>query len=141
MLDRKNILPSYPAPELTVNSRGIGLESSLLFASEGANVVLVDINVANAEKVVELITQRFKNVKAVATKADVGKEADVKAAVDLAIGEFGRLDVMVRLLSICGSSTEDSPPSSITRVSSRSGLPFLGGITPLFSFLRYHAFR
>lgn len=30
-----------------------------------------------------------------ATKADVGKEADVKAAVDKAVKEFGRLDVMV----------------------------------------------
>ncbi|KAF9534953.1 hypothetical protein CPB83DRAFT_843222 [Crepidotus variabilis] len=73
---------------------GIGLESSLLFASEGANVILVDINVANAEKGVELITQRYKNVRAVAAKADVGKEADIKASVDLAVKEFGRLDVM-----------------------------------------------
>lgn len=29
-------------------------------------------------------------------KADVGKEEDIKAAVDLAVNEFGRLDVMVR---------------------------------------------
>ena len=43
-----------------------------------------------------MIAKRFPNVKALATKADVGKEDDVKAAVDLAIKEFGRLDVMVR---------------------------------------------
>ncbi|KIM45860.1 hypothetical protein M413DRAFT_425424 [Hebeloma cylindrosporum] len=62
---------------------GIGLESSILFAQEGANVVL------NAEKGVALIVQRFPNVKAFATKADVGKESDVKAAVEAAVKEFG----------------------------------------------------
>lgn len=75
--------------------RGIGLESSILFAQEGANVLLVDINIANAEKGAALITARYPNVKAIATKADVGKEADVKAAVEKAVKEFGRLDVMV----------------------------------------------
>lgn len=74
---------------------GIGLESSILFAREGAHVLLVDINLEAAEKGAALITQRYPNVKALATKADVGKEADIKAAVDKAVKEFGRLDVMV----------------------------------------------
>ncbi len=77
--------------------RGIGLESSILFAQEGANVVLVDINLDAAEKTAKIIASKHPNVKAVATKADVGKEADVKAAVDKAVQEFGRLDVMVRV--------------------------------------------
>ncbi|KAJ3565801.1 hypothetical protein NP233_g7410 [Leucocoprinus birnbaumii] len=79
---------------VTGAASGIGLESAILFAQEGANVVLVDINPAGVEKGASLITERFPNVKAIATKADVGKEADVKAAVDLAVKEFGRLDVM-----------------------------------------------
>lgn len=77
---------------------GIGLESSILFAQEGANVLLVDINLEGAEKGATLIKERFPNVKAIAARADVGKEADIKAAVDKAIKEFGRLDVMVRSL-------------------------------------------
>jgi len=76
------------------------LESSILFAQEGANVLLVDINLENAEKGAAIITQRFPNVKAIATKADVGKETDVKAAVEKAVKEFGRLDVMVWLLPV-----------------------------------------
>jgi len=79
---------------ITGAGSGIGLESSLLFASEGANVLLVDINLQGAEKAVALIKQRYQNVKALAVKADVGKEADVKNAVDTAVKEFGRLDVM-----------------------------------------------
>lgn len=75
---------------------GIGLESSILFAQEGANVLMVDIKLETAEAGAALINKRFPNVKAVATKADVGKEADIKAAVEKAVKEFGRLDVMVR---------------------------------------------
>ena len=55
----------------------------------------MDINLQNAEKGVAVIVERFPNVKAFAVKADVGKEADVKAAVERAVKEFGRLDVMV----------------------------------------------
>ena len=78
------------------------METSLLFASEGANVLLVDINVKAAETVAALITTRYPNVKAIATKADVGVEKEVKEAVDFAIEEFDRLDIMVCLpLYIC----------------------------------------
>lgn len=87
---------------------GIGLESSLLFALEGANVLLVDINLEAAEKAAAIVKERYPNVKAQATKADVGKEADIKAAVDLAVKEFGRLDVMVSttLVSILEHSAD-----------------------------------
>jgi NAD(P)-dependent dehydrogenase (short-subunit alcohol dehydrogenase family) len=66
-----------------------------LFAQEGANVLLADINLDAAEKGAALITKRFPNIQAIAIKTDVGKEADVKAAVEKAVTQFGRLDVMV----------------------------------------------
>ena len=75
--------------------RGIGLESSIIFAQEGANVLLVDINLPAAQRGLAIINERYPNVKAIAIKADVGKEADVKAAVDQAVRAFGRLDIMV----------------------------------------------
>ena len=81
-------------------SSGIGLESSILFASEGANVVLVDINLTAAENVAKIIAEKSPNVKTIPTKADVGREGDIKAAVDLAVEKFGRLDVMVRFFHI-----------------------------------------
>ena len=43
------------------------------------------------------MNERAPNVKAAVIRADVGKEADVKAAVDKAVELFGRLDVMVCL--------------------------------------------
>jgi NAD(P)-dependent dehydrogenase (short-subunit alcohol dehydrogenase family) len=87
---------------------GIGLESSILFASEGANVILVDINLANAEKGAKIISERYPNVKALATKADVAKEAEVRAAVDLAVQEFGRLDVMFNNAGIMHPADDDA---------------------------------
>ena len=89
-----------------VSRSGIGLESSLLFAQEGANVLLVDINLTAAEKALALVKERFPNVKAAAIKADVGKEEDVKAAVDKAVELFGRLDIMVCVVRL-------SPPPAI----------------------------
>lgn len=74
---------------------GIGLESSLLFASEGAHVLLVDLNLPSAERVAALISERYPNVQVEAAKADVGKEEEVKAAVGVAVETWGRLDVMV----------------------------------------------
>jgi len=55
---------------------------------------LVDINVEAAQRTTEIIRQKLPNAKVLAISADVGREADVKAAVDTAIKEFGRLDVM-----------------------------------------------
>lgn len=89
---------------------GIGLESAILFAQEGANVLLVDINMMAVEKGARTIADRFPDIKAIPMKVDVGKEADVKAAVDLAVKEFGRLDVMVDhsfpFLSVTNSMVE-----------------------------------
>ncbi|KAH7931279.1 NAD(P)-binding protein [Leucogyrophana mollusca] len=79
---------------ITGAASGIGLESSLLFASEGANIILTDVNLPGVQKGAELIKERFPNVKAIAARVDVGKEADIKEAVDLAVKEFGRLDIM-----------------------------------------------
>jgi NAD(P)-dependent dehydrogenase (short-subunit alcohol dehydrogenase family) len=86
----------------------------LLFASEGANVLLVDINLAAAQKGAKLISERYPNVRALAIGGDVGKEADVKNAVDKAVQEFGRLDVMVLLKpSRTASGSSPQPPFAV----------------------------
>ena len=79
---------------ITGAGSGIGLESSILFAQEGADVLLVDVNLEAAERTAKIIHQKHPNVKALVVKADVGKEAEVQAAVETAKKEFGRLDIM-----------------------------------------------
>ncbi|KAG8980837.1 hypothetical protein FRB90_007450, partial [Tulasnella sp. 427] len=87
---------------------GIGLETSLLFAQEGANVILADINLKGVEDAAALIAQRWPNAATAAIKCDVSKEADVKAAVDLAVEKFGRLDVMFNNAGIMHPADDDA---------------------------------
>lgn len=74
------------------------LQFHSLFASEGANLVLADVNLKACEETASLVNERFSkvepNVRAVAVKCDVSKEAEVEAVVKRAVDEFGRLDIM-----------------------------------------------
>lgn len=83
---------------ITGAGSGIGRESALLFASEGANVVLADINLEACQATASLVNERYSqsepHVRAVALRCDVSKEAEVQAVVQKAVDEFGRLDVM-----------------------------------------------
>ncbi|GAA5892339.1 uncharacterized protein JCM6883_007323 [Sporobolomyces salmoneus] len=80
---------------ITGAGNGIGLETSLVFANEGAHVVAADINFEAAQKTVALIEKECKgSVKAIAVKVDVSKEEEIKEMVKKAVDEFGRLDVI-----------------------------------------------
>lgn len=75
---------------ITGASSGIGAAAALLFASEGANVVLGARREMELNKLVGQITQ--SNGKAVCLAGDV-KDADyAQSLVDLAEQHFGRLD-------------------------------------------------
>lgn len=91
-------------------SSGIGLETSLLFAQEGANVVLADINLAAVQSVANLIKERYPKSIGLPVKCDVSKEVEVKATVDAAVSEFGRVDVMVSSTSLSRSVRSPSMP-------------------------------
>lgn len=77
---------------ITGSGSGVGRASALLFAAEGAKVVCADVQEDWAKETVRMIQDAGGS--AVVAHCDVTKEADVKAAVDLAVKEFGRLDIM-----------------------------------------------
>ncbi|PCH41345.1 NAD(P)-binding protein [Wolfiporia cocos MD-104 SS10] len=79
---------------ITGAGSGTGLESSLLFAQEGANIALVDVNAQAVERTHKLIAERYPNVKSIPITADVSKEQNVKDMVQKTVDAFGRLDVM-----------------------------------------------
>ncbi|KAG0232379.1 hypothetical protein BGW42_008248 [Actinomortierella wolfii] len=79
---------------ITGAGSGIGLESAVLFASEGAQVVCADINEKGAIATVEKITKMFGENRAIACKADVSKEEDVKNMIKLAVTTFGKISVL-----------------------------------------------
>ncbi len=75
---------------VTGASGGIGRASALAFAASGAQVVVSDVNVVGGEESVALIVKA--GGKAVFQKCDVSKGDDVKALIQRAVSEYGRLD-------------------------------------------------
>jgi NAD(P)-dependent dehydrogenase (short-subunit alcohol dehydrogenase family) len=71
---------------------GNGRATALTFAREGARVLCVDHNLESAQETVELIAAR--GGAAVAFKADVTKEAELKAMVADAHARWGRVDIL-----------------------------------------------
>lgn len=87
---------------ITGAGRGIGREHALLFAREGARVVVNDVGGANdgtgadagpAQQVVDEI--RAAGGEAVANTGSVASWSGAAAMVDQAVEEFGRLDILV----------------------------------------------
>lgn len=78
---------------VTGAGRGIGRGIALRLAKDGLDVVVSDINAENVKKVAQEIEALGR--KSLAIVADVSKEADVYGMVDQAVGQFGKLDVMV----------------------------------------------
>lgn len=77
---------------ITGAASGIGLATAAWFCREGAAVVLADNQAARAEE--EAAKLRAAGHRAVAAAMDVSRSDQVRAAVELAIREFGRLDVL-----------------------------------------------
>jgi NAD(P)-dependent dehydrogenase (short-subunit alcohol dehydrogenase family) len=72
---------------------GIGRGIALNFAKEGAAVVVAELDVVSGEAVVAEL--KALGGKAVFIKTDVCNKADIEAAVQLAVDQFGGLDILV----------------------------------------------
>ena len=75
---------------VTGGASGIGRQSALALAAEGADVIVADFNLDGATKVAAELTG--KGVKAFPFKVDVSKAADVEAMVDFAVEKLGTLN-------------------------------------------------
>src|ERR1700710_962462 len=71
---------------------GNGRATALTFAREGARVLCVDHNLASAQETVDMIGA--KGGSAAAFRADVTKEAELKAMVTEAHSRWGRIDIL-----------------------------------------------
>jgi NAD(P)-dependent dehydrogenase (short-subunit alcohol dehydrogenase family) len=86
---------------VTGAGHGIGRGHALELAKHGATVVVNDLGSSvagegsgrDADRVVDIITER--GGKAIADYGDVGDEAQADAMIELAIRQFGRIDIVV----------------------------------------------
>jgi NAD(P)-dependent dehydrogenase (short-subunit alcohol dehydrogenase family) len=74
---------------ITGAGAGIGRATAVLFAAEGARVVVADISVAAAEE-----TAHMAGSGAIAMRTDVTDESSVREAIGATLDKFSRLDVL-----------------------------------------------
>jgi 3-oxoacyl-[acyl-carrier protein] reductase len=77
---------------ITGAASGIGRASAILFAKEGAKVVVADIDETGGRQTVDLIAR--EGGSAVFVKADVTKAGDVERMIKASVDQFGKLDIL-----------------------------------------------
>ena len=87
---------------------GNGRAAAILFAREGAKVLLVDKDTVAAEETRRLI--REEGGEAEVFPADVSRAADCRAMVERAVGRWGRLDILENNVGIEGPGSVVSVP-------------------------------
>ena len=104
---------------ITGAASGMGRAGAVLFAAQGASVVVADINLDAAEEVAAAIRRDGGQARSLCV--DVSKATDVEAMIDLAESEFGGLDVLYNnaglwLLSVDGyvEGETDAPSPLLT---------------------------
>ena len=85
---------------VTGGARGIGKSVATAFAEAGADIAIVDVDIAEAEKTAAELTESY-GVHTIAVKTDVTKPNEVDAMVELVVKTFGRLDVAFCNAGIC----------------------------------------
>jgi NAD(P)-dependent dehydrogenase (short-subunit alcohol dehydrogenase family) len=97
---------------ITGAASGMGQAAAVLFAQEGASVVVADTNAEAGEQTVADI--RASGGTALFVKANVANEQEVKAMVDTTVSTFGRIDVLYNNAGIMPS--DDGSVADITEM-------------------------
>lgn len=84
-------------------STGIGAETAVQFAAQGATVVAVGLEMEPTRQVVERI--RSGGGEALALAADVGDEAQIIAMVERTIAAYGRIDILHNNAALTDTAT------------------------------------
>ena len=88
---------------ITGAASGIGRAAAVLFAREGASLVLADMQKDKLEETLAMV--KSDGGQGVARKTNVAVEEEVKGLVDLAVETFGRIDIVCNNAGITGQYT------------------------------------
>ncbi|MBV9556896.1 MAG: SDR family oxidoreductase [Pseudolabrys sp.] len=93
---------------ITGGGRGIGRDIALAYAKEGAKVVIAEID----EKTAAATAKEAGN-GSIGVAMDVAKSADVARTVDMTVGQFGKIDILVNnAMKIMPGKLEELPEAS-----------------------------
>jgi sorbitol-6-phosphate 2-dehydrogenase len=95
---------------VTGGAQGLGESICHRLAREGAHVVVADLNLGGAQRVVAEIEAQSDR-RAVAVEVDVTDEPQVAAMIERAVDEFARLDILVSNAGILISGPVDEFPA------------------------------
>jgi NAD(P)-dependent dehydrogenase (short-subunit alcohol dehydrogenase family) len=95
---------------ITGGSSGIGRETALLFAREGAAIAVVDVDEGGGAETVRRIESN--RGRAVFVRADVSRAADCENMVASAEKAFGKLDVLFNNAGIMHAKDDDAVTTS-----------------------------
>jgi len=90
---------------ITGGASGMGQSEAIIFAREGARVVVADLLESEGRQIVDKITSGGGQARFV--KVDVTSEADWQKAIDAAVTGYGALDVVVNNAGISGTFDPD----------------------------------
>jgi 3-oxoacyl-[acyl-carrier protein] reductase len=79
---------------ITGGAQGIGKSIAMLFASEGAKLVLSDIDEATVQATAAQIGKE-KNVETLGVKGNVSQIADCEKLVEASLDKFSRIDILI----------------------------------------------
>ncbi|MGZ3946221.1 MAG: SDR family NAD(P)-dependent oxidoreductase, partial [Mucilaginibacter sp.] len=82
---------------------GIGKAIAMLFAAEGAKVILADVQQVNIEAVAKDI--KSNGGQALCFAADVSREADIKLLIEFTLQNYKTLDILVNNAGVMDNFT------------------------------------
>ena len=91
---------------ITGGGSGIGYQTALLFAKEGASIVVVDINAKGGNQTVKEITEQ--GGQAVYVDADVTQASDCEMMIQTAESTYGKLDILFNNAGISHANDDDA---------------------------------
>ncbi|MEX2460591.1 MAG: bifunctional aldolase/short-chain dehydrogenase [Paenibacillaceae bacterium] len=92
---------------VTGGAGGIGSVTTRTLVSQGAHVVIADLNLEGAEKVAAEINAQYGDIRVIAVKMDVTSEEAVIAAFKATALAFGGVDIVVNNAGLATSSPFD----------------------------------
>ncbi|MEM4658116.1 MAG: SDR family oxidoreductase, partial [Candidatus Methanosuratincola sp.] len=96
---------------ITGGSLGLGKATALLFAEEGAQVVITGRRRGALKKVADEAKARGHKIDFLVS--DVSKEEDCKKAVEYVVGKYGRIDILFNNAGILHTGKTHETPTDV----------------------------